>query len=244
MGFPTPGARRGRDPRGRRPIPPFRDETDPARRLWIIVATGQSVDADQVEQCRGFNTLAISDAYRIAPHARACYSCDKRWWDYHYEPLRASGFAGELWTQDAGAAGAYGLRYIECSRAPGLSTERRIRAGGQVGNSGAQAINLAYLWGARKLVLLGFDFHGTHFFGEHPKPVKVSSVFGQMINSMWPMAYDLKRLGVQVLNCSPISKLPFWPLVPLTTALAGERPPRDLENSLHEDVTNPPGWRV
>jgi len=54
--------------------------------------------------------------------------------------------------------------------------------------------------------------------------VKVSSVFGQMINSMRPMANDLKRLGVQVLNCSPNSRLPFWPRVPLSTAIAGERP--------------------
>lgn len=72
-------------------------------------------------------------------------------------------------------------------------------------------------------MLLGFDFCGTHFFGEHPPPVKINSEFPMMIRSMAPMAADLAAERVQVLNCSQISQLTFWPKVRLETALAGER---------------------
>lgn len=40
---------------------------------------------------------------------------------------------------------------------------------------------------------------------------------------MAPMAADLAAERVQVLNCSQISQLTFWPKVRLETALAGER---------------------
>lgn len=39
-------------------------------------------------------------------------------------------------------------------------------------NSGVFAIRVARYLGARKIILLGFDGHGSHYFGEHPSPLK------------------------------------------------------------------------
>ncbi|HCZ48509.1 MAG TPA: hypothetical protein DCZ11_05850, partial [Gammaproteobacteria bacterium] len=48
---------------------------------------------------------------------------------------------------------------------PGLSASPlRIHQGG---NSGYQALNLAVLLGAERVILLGYDMHGGHWHGRH-----------------------------------------------------------------------------
>lgn len=91
-----------------------------------------------------------------------------------------------------------------------------LAAGGQPGNSGAQAINLAYLAGARTLLLFGFDMGYTsntpsHWFGEHPQGVGRDSPYRQFVAGMYLMASELVGEGVVVLNCSPRSELPYFP---------------------------------
>lgn len=90
-----------------------------------------------------------------------------------------------------------------------------LNAGGTAGNSGAQAINLAFLGGARKLILIGFDMggHGAreHWFGAHPKPLRNDSPYQLFVAGMGKMAMDLADERVHVLNGSPKSGLLYWP---------------------------------
>lgn len=98
-----------------------------------------------------------------------------------------------------------------------------MRAGGVVGNSGAQAINLAYLWGARRIVLIGFDMRDEgvgHFFGEHPKGLTSTAKRSMFVRLMHSMAADLHAAGVEVINTSMRSALPYWPRRELSVALA------------------------
>lgn len=69
-------------------------------------------------------------------------------------------------------------------------------------------------------MLLGFDFRGSHFFGEHPPALKVSTPWNTLARSMSELARDLSAEGCQVVNCSKISALRFWPKKPLAEALA------------------------
>jgi hypothetical protein len=75
------------------------------------------------------------------------------------------------------------------------------------GNSGYQALNLAYLWGARKINLLGFDMQRTggrtHFHGDHQglnNPY--DGMLQQWVKNFEMMARDLKAAGVEVLNAT------------------------------------------
>lgn len=72
-------------------------------------------------------------------------------------------------------------------------------------NSGAQAINLAYLWNAIRLILLGFDMQNTggkaHFFGEHP-PHLAQANYAVYVERFTRLAADLRHEGVEVINCS------------------------------------------
>lgn len=193
----------------------FRDKG----RTVVIIASGGSAGITDLEPAHGWPTVVVNDAWALAPHADILYGCDYRWWKLHAERTR-QGFSGERWCQDARACQEFGLRYIALESRAGLSRKPGlIYSGGRTGNSGAQAINLAYLLGARRLLLVGFDFYGTHFFGEHPKPLSANSNFEAMRASMCQMAEELHLAGVTVVNCSAHSRLTFWPKYPLFDCL-------------------------
>lgn len=207
------------DPRGRFDGLEFRDEN----RTCIVIASGPSA-ADALGPAaswRDWPCLTVNDSWRLAPHAAAVYAADYDWWiqrdaGLRYVDLIRVGFRGGRFTSDARAAKDLELRHIALERKAGLSTvEGLIRTGGIVGNSGAQAINLAYLWGARRILLVGFDMckrgDVVHWFGDHPRPLKNDPAFARFVEGMGPMAADLHAAGVEVINCCRWSALPYWP---------------------------------
>lgn len=104
----------------------------------------------------------------------------------------------------------------------GLSDKRNGLMTGQ--NSGHQAINLAVLLGARRILLLGFDMKSsggkTHWFGEHPTRTD-ESIFSAMLNNFPHMVRPLAALGVEVINCTPGSALQCFPKQTLDQTLMG-----------------------
>jgi hypothetical protein len=123
-----------------------------------------------------------------------------------------------LWTQDAEAAQQFGLRWIRGEGTAGLG-RKHIHWGG---NSGFQAINLAYLWGAKRIILLGFDMQvspagDSHWFGEHPKhqgflnPTK----FNSWIRHLETLGRDLSDAGIDVFNATRQTALTCFPLIPI-----------------------------
>lgn len=104
----------------------------------------------------------------------------------------------------------------------GLSEQRNGLATGQ--NSGHQAINLAVLLGARRILLLGFDMKPAgdgrfHWFGDHP--IKTPrNVFSAMLQAFPKTLDPLARLGVEVVNCTPDSALQCYRKAPLRDELA------------------------
>lgn len=160
--------------------------------------------------------LVVNDAYRLAPRANWLYACDDRWWRFHHEAVTAV-FQGERWTQDEAAAKRYGLNWIQGKSEPGLSRDPNVIHHGA--NSGYQAINLAYHFGAKRIILLGYDMHGSHFFGEHPAELPVKSSFSVFLANFPQLAADLKAEGVEVVNCTPGSVLHSFHEAPLREVL-------------------------
>lgn len=178
----------------------------------VIAATGESLS--QLESIRGkARLLAVSDACYLAPWADAMYACDGKWWKEH---KGCPDFPGPKWTQDLAAAEEFGLNYIpiEKNRAgahlPGFSRDPRfIRAGG---NSGYQALNLAVLFGAKRIILLGFDMKTVkkkHFFGDHPGTLNRAHNYQMWIDAFREGAKDIS--DIEVLNCTPGSALDAFP---------------------------------
>lgn len=124
----------------------------------------------------------------------------------------------ELWTQDGPASQRHGLRWIRGEGTAGLGRQH-LHWGG---NSGFQAINLAYLFGAQRIVLLGFDMQcgprgESHWFGDHPTHQGFANpkTFDSWIRHLKILARDLADQGVQVYNATRQTALGCFPLVTL-----------------------------
>ncbi len=192
----------------------------------VILASGSSLSAEQVETVRIAReqhrcyAIAINTTYRMAPWADALYACDYTWWRDNAGGVKQL-FHGERWTQDDRAAREYGLQQIRSIKAVGLSRDPAVvHQGGGVnggGHSGYQAMNLAYHWGAVRIVLLGFDGQGGHW--HEPHTLRADSPFETWRREMPAMAADLAAEGVEVVNCTPGSAYACFPVASIEEAL-------------------------
>jgi hypothetical protein len=188
----------------------FRDP----RKTCVVICTGESagrISRESLRRIRAFTRIVVNDAYILEPDADALYAADPRWWEWHAKAVAAQ-FKGRRFCPETHTAQRFGLEHVKLERREGLSVDgTSIRTGGQIGNSGAQAINLAVLHGARRIVLVGMDMGGSHFFGRHPKNVHSDSDFKGMVRGMCAMAADLYRYGIDVINTSDCSSIAYWP---------------------------------
>lgn len=163
----------------------------------------------------------INDTYRMVPRADVLYACDGKWWRKHYDAVRdaidRNEFVGELWTQDEAAARNYpGIARIVGRSGKGLGREM-LHFGG---SSGYQVLNLSYLWGARRMILLGYDNKKardgrSHWFGDHPPDLGQHQPFNLWAGNFPILAADLAREGIEVLNATADTALTCFPRVTL-----------------------------
>lgn len=146
--------------------------------------------------------IVVNSSYERAPWADVLHAGDAKWWRAYPE---AEAFAGERWTLDPELADDPGMHQITGIDEPGISENpRRLHTGGNVGY---QAIGLAVLWGARRIVLLGYDMNATrgrlHWHADHDaKRLGNPCNFAAWRARLAVAAVDLRRLGVEVVNCS------------------------------------------
>jgi hypothetical protein len=171
--------------------------------IFAVLATGQSLTQEVVDSLRDrVKVVAVSNAYRLAPWADAMVSCDASWWKNNREALD---FEGRKFTIAPDWQG-----FPDLERFPGITSGT---------NSGLLGLMVAVKLGATRILMLGFDMHGTHFFGAHPLPLRNPSrdrfeVFKRQFGKYQPR-------GVEILNCTPDSHLMAYPKMDLAAALEG-----------------------
>jgi hypothetical protein len=136
------------------------------------------------------------------------YACDPTWWNHHFPEVSRS-FHGQMWTVSNAARDRYHLRWIFGADREGLAPKADHIHTGR--NSGYQALSLAYVFGAKRVLLLGFDFQRTggksHWHGDHPRGLGNGGRYSGWIIAMGKLAKDLKAKGVDVVNCSRATAL-------------------------------------
>lgn len=222
---------------------------------WIgrsvaIFAGGPSLSAEQIAKVRGagLSAIAVNDTYLLAPHAEVCYFADFEWWRWQTDGIarpalglskeqvreRFASFSGQkcsmrwggmniedeavhiLRNKHGDAWGAHGT---------GLSLDPRFLVTGK--NSGFQAINLAILAGAKRLLLFGFDGAAdqngrNHWFGENPRNVQWPTFYEYMRRSFAATEREIKEKGVEVINCNKSSRIDNFRKLTTEEALALE----------------------
>jgi hypothetical protein len=181
---------------------------------WINVPL-QCIDDDERAG------IVINTTFRRAPWADLLYACDTPWWDTYIAEVRDS-FHGALWTQNIASKQFDGVRTVASLDAAGLGRKPGVIHQG--GNSGYQAINLAWLAGARRMRLVGYDMRNvngrTHHHGDHPGVLHRPMVYERWLPKFDALAADLRRERVEVLNCTPGSALKAFPRIDLDVALS------------------------
>lgn len=85
-------------------------------------------------------------------------------------------------------------------------------------DTGTSAINLAALFGATEIVLLGYDMTGGHFC-EHPLPYPPVGHFTRHMTFLPQLAAVAQARGIRIVNCSPTSTVTCFERRPLEAYL-------------------------
>jgi hypothetical protein len=185
----------------------------------VIIASGPSLCDEDINLVKPYckleqiRVIVINDNWQLIPYADVLYAADHSWWtSYHHKVARH--FTGELWTCDSRIAGHYaGVQLIDSRVGSGLPEQRDFIKVGST--STTQAIQLAYLWGAKHVALLGVDCQPTggrkHWFGNHPPCLDERLPFDRWIEELSILAKELAAEEVSVTNCSRETALTCFP---------------------------------
>jgi hypothetical protein len=174
----------------------------------IVIASGQSLTREQCEATRGAGyTIAVGDAYRLTTWCDAIVSTDRAWWRKRPDAMAMAcrKFCMHSFEGTEHAAACDSLAYGSSSGVLGLWVARML--------------------GASRILMLGFDNHGTHFFGPHVDLKNTSPQrFKEFADQFYLMRGHLKLGGVRVLNCTPGTALDMFPKASLSEGLKWLQP--------------------
>lgn len=209
----------------------------------VILGGGPSLTRKQCDQVHGVHCIAVNAAYLLAPWADVCYFADSHFWKWHHDGVDIPrlgltadcvrrlfhAFPGQKCTiQNSGANvtddAVHMLRnktYPE--HAMGLSLDPEALLTGR--NSGFQAMNIAVLAGAKRILLLGFDGQPVggrdQFHDGHKRPTPAAA-YPYYLQAMVAAENALIGAGVRVLNCTPGSVIDSFEKMDLSEALQEE----------------------
>jgi hypothetical protein len=189
----------------------------------FLIGGGPSLRGFDFERLRGRVLVAVNDAAVHVPFASALFSMDATWIRNRWREI--TNFTGEKYlavAEDFDFTNAVDACYLKrCRRGIGLSEDPAvIYMGG--GNSGYGALNLAFLRGATRIVLLGYDLNqsGQHWHSGYSwMGLGGDDVYGRWAEWFNEAVVRLREHGVQVVNASIHSRITAFPKVPLAAAL-------------------------
>lgn len=193
----------------------------------VIVGTGPSATDAPLHSAKGIaRAIVIKQSWHLAPWADVLYGIDKGWWIAHHG---APKFEGLKVSPSPTACRVFRLRQVTLKpRAEILRGETGVigcglKTGG--GFSGFQAINLAIQFGAKRIILVGFDMNlsaGAHWNKDTRGVGKADAARTES----WRKALDgcasqFEEFGIEVINTSERSSLKSFKIMSLEEALHG-----------------------
>jgi hypothetical protein len=196
------------------------------------IGTGPSLTMQQVEIARqkGFTLAGCNSTALDVADLSVLYACNYEWWVHFWESVKDH--PAEKWTTSREASKRFGVNWIAETNKPGLSTDPKLVHHGH--GSGYTLLNLVYLMGAERIVLLGYDLKyardydpkscypgGTprHYFGEYPSGLMhwpSERVKNGVHEELIGLYKSVTKQGlVEIVNATPDSALECFPKVPI-----------------------------
>ena len=183
----------------------------------FIICGGPSVAGQDIDTLRGRLVVVVNSSVYVAPWADILFFGDERWELKHRAAVKS--FKGRVLSSSYGSVHC---NYIEFLKRPkpgdcpaGLSddpSQAWMRF-----TSVRGAINVLCHYGVKRIVTLGLDggpdaTGKTHHHAPHSQNPNIWKLQREEFAGVAPA---LKQRGIELLNASPGSKLPFWPIVEL-----------------------------
>ncbi len=198
-------------------------------RLWpdstvVCIASGPSLTPEDVAFVRGkAKVIVVNTSYLLCPWADVLYAADFKWWHWMHDRVKRQEWAAfdGLRYSLTKESERYGVTVLRRGSEDGLSLKPTHLSTGK--NSGYQAINLAVLLGASRVVLLGYDMQPgpkdeEHWHADHPN--KSRSPYARFQSYFPTLVQPLAEAGVSIVNCTRRTALECFPRQVLRDALA------------------------
>lgn len=178
----------------------------------LLVASGPSAKSANIEVLRGrVFAMAIKEGIELCPWADAVYGCDGPWWQHKKGLPNFTGLKMAWQGPTQLYAGVIPVRIPNTKSDSILLGEVGIVGSGR--NSGFQALNLAVQFGAKRILLIGYDAtdrSGVHYYGRNAWPGANNPdgfLFERWQAAFHAASIQLEKLGVDVLNGSQHSAI-------------------------------------
>lgn len=152
------------------------------------------------ERVRGKQVCAINNSYELAPWADVLVANDESWWRRHPQAHELAG------------------KKFSANRIKGVERVSPNSFGAQ-SNSGVLAMDVVRNLGATSIVLLGFDMHGTHFFGPYTNGCGNTEPRRRRVHFIQYRIWAKRNKSIEVLNCTEGSALDCFPMGSLDEVL-------------------------
>lgn len=196
----------------------------------FVVGGGPSVTPDDLVMLADRRVVTVNMSYLGTPDADYLFFADLRWWDREMEerPKELLGFKGRIVTTSPHAFDKAPMdrlllvrRVVPKDVKTGLALPNDTVAMERTSVQGA--LNLCYHLGVKRIAVLGVDNRDApngriHWHGEYPW-TRMHESWVTKGEQMGYCAERLKAVGVEVINCSPVSTLPYWPIRPLADVI-------------------------
>ena len=189
-----------------------------APKMWdgetvYILGGGPSLLDNNLTLIHDKKCIGVNNSAFLGEWVDVCWFGDMKWWNWHRDRLRK--YWGMVVTCNPKMKDWARIKVLLRGKSQGIETRPNYVAWNR--NSGSSAINLAYHFGAKKIVLLGFDmrridgkknWHNEHKEREH-------NPFARHMMSMPTIRKELQDLGVELINATKDSAITCLPYLSL-----------------------------
>lgn len=156
---------------------------------WALLAPGPSSTAEQAARVHEADIPlgSVGCAYQLSPHAAFIAATDSGWWRKYPD------------------AKARDCPKFTMHTVPGCTHVRMPGFG--VVNSGVLGLEIAKRRGATRILLLGFDMHGSHFFGPYTNGLSNTADAKRKVHLRQFAQWGKANPKIEIINCTEGSAL-------------------------------------
>lgn len=193
-----------------------------APRIWpnstvYILGGGPGLLDNDLSSIHGQRCIGVNNSTFLGDWVDVCWFGDLKWWGWHKERLKS--YTGLIITCNTRMKKWSKMKVLLRGKVAGIDTRPSHVSWNR--SSGASAINLAYHFGAKRIILLGFDMRRIdgkkNWHDDHKE--KIHDPFIRHLKSFSQIKKDAEHLGLEIINATPGSAINQFPIMTLKDAM-------------------------